>query len=87
MAEGDGTIALRMEIEYLKAVKSLGGYKFYMFGYHAANWVNLNKMLDKKLPNPFKGFVAEARKQQNDYGAKVMPEVTSQREIAKNKKK
>jgi hypothetical protein len=28
-----------------KAWKSLAGYKFLMFGYHAARWVNYNKLL------------------------------------------
>jgi hypothetical protein len=43
-----------------KAVDSLARYKFLMFGYWAAQWVNLNKLLDKKKPSPFKGFVRVA---------------------------
>lgn len=44
-----------------KAVDSLARYKFLMFGYWAAQWVNLNKLLEKKQPSPFKGFVKMGR--------------------------
>lgn len=46
-----------------KAWNSLSGYKFLMFGYHAAQWVTLNKLnpKDKKQPNPFRGLVKYAR--------------------------
>jgi len=50
-----------MEEEEMKAWKALGGYKFYIFGYHAACWVKLNKLLPKPLPNPFKELVSIAR--------------------------
>ena len=39
----------RLEAEK-KAWRSLAGYKFWMFGYHAAQWVLLNRM----LPAPFR---------------------------------
>lgn len=53
----------QMGIELVKALKSLAGYKFLMFGYHAANWVNLNKLLPvaEKEPNPFQKLVKDAR--------------------------
>lgn len=46
--------------EEQKAWEALSGYKFYMFGYHAANWVNFNNKGDFKLPNPFRGLVKYA---------------------------
>ncbi len=44
-----------------KAWFSLQGYKFYMFGYHAATWVKLNKLLNEPLPNPFRELVKVAK--------------------------
>lgn len=51
-----------------KAWKSLAGYKFLMFGYHAARWVNYNKLLksygahsDAIKHSPFKQLVTAAR--------------------------
>jgi len=45
-----------------KAWKSLAGYKFYMFGYWAARWVQINKDWGTKKPNPFKGLVDIAKR-------------------------
>lgn len=45
-----------------KALRALAGYKFYMFGYWAARWVQLNKDGGFRKPNPFKDYVALARK-------------------------
>lgn len=58
-----------MSTEYLKeldqaeleAWKNLARYKFWMFGYFAARWVFLNRMLGAKRPNPFKSLVLLAR--------------------------
>lgn len=44
-----------------KAWEALSGYKFWMFGYHAAGWVNLNRLLDKPRANPFRAAVDLAR--------------------------
>lgn len=47
-----------------KAWRSLAGYKFWMFGYHAAQWVLLNKIdmpFGGKMPNPFTNLVKTAR--------------------------
>lgn len=44
-----------------KAWGALAGYKFYMFGYHAAQWVQLNKLLPEHEPNPFTELVEVAR--------------------------
>jgi len=44
-----------------KAWEALSGYKFWMFGYHAARWVNYNKLLPNKRPNPFAEAVVLAR--------------------------
>jgi len=47
-----------------KALDSLGRYKFFMFGYWAAQWVSLNRLIcdEKPGPNPFKTLVLEARR-------------------------
>lgn len=46
-----------------QAWSSLARYKFWMFGYHAAQWVLLNRVAEKKHRegNPFKALVAVAR--------------------------
>ncbi len=44
-----------------KAMDSLGRYKFLMFGYWAAQWVTMNKLLDKPEGNPFRDLVKFAR--------------------------
>lgn len=46
-----------------QAWSSLARYKFWMFGYHAAQWVLLNRVAEKKhrQPNPFKVLVTVAR--------------------------
>lgn len=55
------TIRYDMKRAERQAWKSLAGYKFLMFGYHAAVWVNLNKLLPERQPNPFKEAVFVAR--------------------------
>lgn len=42
-----------------KAWEGLRGYKFWMFGYHAARWVNYNQLLPtpRRFRNPFKSLV------------------------------
>ena len=49
------------EEAYVKAIEALSGYKFWMFGYHAARWVQLNRLTKEKDPNPFADFVITAR--------------------------
>jgi len=44
-----------------KALTSLAGYKFLMFGYHAATWANLEKLSKRRHPNPFSDLVVMAR--------------------------
>jgi hypothetical protein len=44
-----------------KAWLSLAGYKFWMFGYHAAQWVLLKGILPGHRPNPFKALVDMAK--------------------------
>ena len=44
-----------------KALDSLARYKFFMFGYWAAQWVSLNRLCAESDPNPFKDLVAAAR--------------------------
>lgn len=43
------------------AWEALGGYKFFMFGYRAAMWVNLNRISGAKRPNPWRDLVKQAR--------------------------
>jgi hypothetical protein len=42
-----------------KAWEGLRGYKFWMFGYHAARWVNYNQLLptQRRFRSPFKALV------------------------------
>lgn len=47
-----------------KAAKdALCRYKFERFGYHASQWVMLNKLLPKPKPSPFRDLVAFARQE------------------------
>jgi hypothetical protein len=43
-----------------KAWDSLARYKFQMFGYWAAIWVHLNRVIGDRQPNPFKNLVVIA---------------------------
>lgn len=58
-----------------KAWQSLAGYKFWMFGYHAAQWVLLNKIDGgERMPNPFRLLVHAAREHlQPDSGPAARP--------------
>lgn len=60
--EGRRLLKARADAEQ-QAWSSLARYKFWMFGYHAAQWVLLNRVADKKdrQGNPFKALVAVAR--------------------------
>jgi len=44
-----------------KAWDALARYKFWMFGYHAAQWVLLTRVSGLARPNPFKPLVKMAR--------------------------
>ena len=57
-----------METAEHQAWKALAGYKFWMFGYHAAAWVKYNRLLDKpdRLANPFRSAVKLAMKKLED---------------------
>ena len=44
-----------------KAIDALARYKFWMFGYWAAQWVLMNRISGLKKPNPFKELVLKAR--------------------------
>jgi len=48
-----------------KAWEALRGYKFWMFGYHAARWVNYNQLLpqQRRFRSPFKSLVEIADRQ------------------------
>ena len=52
--------AHRAEAE-AKAWKSLAAYKFQMFGYWAAIWVDTNRMCEDRKPSPFRSLVHAAR--------------------------
>lgn len=47
-----------------KAWDSLARYKFWMFGYHAAQVVKLRRTLGLRGGNPFRALVDQARTQQ-----------------------
>lgn len=53
------TIFAAMNDAETKAWEGLRGYKFWMFGYHAARWVNYNQLLptSRRFRNPFKSLV------------------------------
>lgn len=44
-----------------KAWDSLQRYKFLMFGYHAGQWVMINRLGGFKRKNPFKKLVVAAK--------------------------
>ena len=50
-------ISQAMQDAERKAWTSLAGYKFWMFGYHAAAWVQLNRLAAVSQGSPFKNLV------------------------------
>jgi hypothetical protein len=44
-----------------RAWDALARYKFTMFGYWAAIWIHLNRIVGDKRANPWRGLVAAAR--------------------------
>lgn len=58
-------VLVKMKDAEDKAWASLAGYKFWMFGYHAARWVNYNNLLKDcghpGRPSPFSDLVKLAR--------------------------
>lgn len=54
-------LALAIDDSEKKALKSLSGYKFEMFGYWASKWVSLNQIEGRQRPNPFRFLVHAAR--------------------------
>lgn len=50
-----------LDEEERKAFAALSRYKFWMFGYHAAMWVNYNRHSGLKAKNPFRDLVKQAR--------------------------
>lgn len=69
MADDSMLLCLRAErrqAEY-QAWKALGRYKFQMFGYWAATWVHLNRLLGhcgENEGNPFGELVQAARRKE-----------------------
>lgn len=61
MSEAESNILKAMDEAEIKAIDNLARYKFCNFGYHAANWVNYNKLLKTKKPNPFSNLVNLSR--------------------------
>lgn len=59
----DTELLNEMTIAEAKAFDSLGRYKFQQFGYWAAIWVHLNRIGGFKRPNPWKGIVHAARRE------------------------
>ena len=72
-----------------KAWDSLARYKFLMFGYHAANWVTLKKLLPsgpkRNQPNPWSELVKMAQRLFENAGvatADSFPQSESEQEAA-----
>ena len=61
LTNGEVKIMEQMKDSEHKAWKALAGYKFWMFGYHAARWINYNNLLDKKQGSPLTALVKLAR--------------------------
>lgn len=61
MADDGQTLAIlaSMRDAETKAWEALSGYKFWMFGYHAARWVNYNQLLPqiRRFRSPFRSLV------------------------------
>ena len=55
-----------MEKAAAAAHDAMGRYKFERFGYHASQWVMLNKVLDRPRPSPFRKLVRCARQTDGD---------------------
>lgn len=53
---------IEMQEVELRAWDALSRYKFYLFGYWACHWVNLNRYASLKYPNPFHGLVKIAKR-------------------------
>jgi len=55
----DDVILAAMRDAEVKAWEGLRGYKFWMFGYHAARWVNYNQLLPniQRFRSPFRSLV------------------------------
>lgn len=56
-----------------KAWEGLRGYKFWVFGYHAARWVNYNQLLPtaRRFRNPFKSLVEIADRKMDQSQAEL----------------
>lgn len=67
MPEYGDAISLKMAEAEQKAWASLSGYKFLMFGYHAAQWVLLNQIIQEERQNPFKKLVKLAQEYENNW--------------------
>lgn len=80
----DGLLAQRSRLATeladaeLKALKALAGYKFIMFGYHAAQWVLLNRVAGGRLRNPFRFIVQEARRALEARGQATLADLTNE---------
>ena len=49
-----------------RAWDALGRYKFWMFGYWAACWVQMNRVCARKADNPWHEVVAIARRRSRE---------------------
>lgn len=61
MTETEQELIKELEAAERKAWDALSRYKFWMFGYWAAIWVHLNRILGQKRPNPWAYLVRLAR--------------------------
>ena len=68
MTQRNPKIQAEMETAATKAIDSLARYKFVMFGYHAGQWVLLNRIQGHRDPNPFKDLVIAAQRTRERQG-------------------
>ncbi len=65
LPQGQATIDEAMEFARCQAINDLARYKWDRFGYHAANWVNMNKVRPTRVTrSPFAPLVEKARSMQ-----------------------
>ena len=84
MSEHRGRVIAALVDAEGKAWEALSGYKFWMFGYHAARWVNYNMLLARheRLRSPFRPLVhlasAKVEKMEDD---RPVAEIDSQQSL------
>lgn len=65
MVTGQSRAVNAMLTAEAQAWNALARYKFWMFGYHAAQWVLLNRVAQARQSNPFGVLVRIARERRS----------------------